>query len=304
MHEVLGKLTKLKYASPTPTKTMNCFFALAIMLYLSATPVDGKKALLARIENPELHNGTMTCNVREMELVSETIGDVLKRRRRLEGGDDAHRHLLVPRKCSGGCQAAPSYCQFMGMGCVVQNRRRLEDSHSFLRKLSDPNKAPKMEGDEKQCLKQIEQINEKLGKVAPTLSSPCQEMVTKQKHFSCVDVVPCTISHFSLWNTETNAVIVPVVPAKGTTFCQNTKFTFEAIVNFDNGPLQFSIMEKKVYIFNSTVTYSEPYYMTSGSPTDSTLQGLTLEPGTYDLTAWPENDTTKLSLAEFKVKKC
>jgi hypothetical protein len=152
------------------------------------------------------------------------------------------------------------------------------------------------------CAINDNKVNATLSALVPRLSASCRTLIRAPLEISCLQRVGCDpIAHFSLWNADTDQLIVAKVPTRNGAFCANTTVAWEAVSNFDVGSVQFRWQGPSDS--ESTITVEQAPYLAFGH-TGTNFHGRKFPIGEYTLTATVDNEPTTANTIRFQVVEC
>jgi hypothetical protein len=152
------------------------------------------------------------------------------------------------------------------------------------------------------CATDDNKVNATLSALVPRLSASCRALIRAPIEISCVQRVGCdSIAHFSLWNADTDQLIVAKVPTRNGAFCASTAVAWEAISNFDVGSVQFRWQGPSDS--ESTRTVEQAPYLAFGR-NGTNVYGMKFPIGEYTLTATVDNEPTTANTIGFQVVEC
>jgi hypothetical protein len=191
-----------------------------------------------------------------------------------------HRQLRFCRNCG-------RYCAMLGLGCVVQGRRRrLEGSSSEHDALTDI--ASQETSSHRRlttaCDRNITAVTTALEQLRPPLSTECQNLIFAPRNISCVPTTTdCFVESFTLWNARFDTVMISNF--SGQCFNRRTYVAVEAKTNYYLGSVRFVVTGGPTQL-NTTDTVS-PYFIMGNDP--SNIFGTYFAAGSYTLTAMSED---------------
>jgi hypothetical protein len=189
-----------------------------------------------------------------------------------------HRQLRFCRNCG-------RYCAMLGLGCVVQGRRRLEGSSSEHDALADI--ASQETSSHRRlttaCDRNITAVTTALEQLRPSLSTECQLDLCAPQHFLCPhhDQLLCGI----LCTLECALDTVMFSNFSGQCFNRRTYVAVKAKTNYYLGSARFVVMGGPTQL--NTADIVSPYFIMGNDP--SNIFGMYFAAGSYTLTAMSED---------------
>jgi hypothetical protein len=203
-----------------------------------------------------------------------------------------HRQLRNCRNCG-------RYCAMLGFGCVVQGRRRLENSgdHGDVIDLASENHSHRKLATP--CDHNITAVTAALELIRPSLSTECQDLVFAPRNISCVQTTTdCFVESFTLWNARYDTVMTHNF--NGHSFCKRTYVSIEAKTNYYLGSVRFVVTGGPTAL-NTTDTLS-PYYIMGNDPYN--IWGTYFGVGNYTLTAISDDGNGFSKSINFTSRQC
>ena len=269
---------------------MKLSFSFLLLAWASlVSAVLGDRAIRTILNNGNVLPSGETCNSTEWDSIKSAMSSA--RRRNLRTAD----RRLDPYWCASFCSGfAPGYCWLVYPACYYTRRREAEVTELELSAISGGGKLRELQSTA--CDDRISTINDSLDAL-DSLSSGCQTLVDAPRGFACFGIVECEITSFNLWNTYDGTVSVLT---DGASFSKDSEINIEAVADDCTSRVNFEITGPNGYGEDKT-DHNTPWVMFGNINGNTPISGLTLDAGSYNLTAFPDDNMGKSQTISFTV---
>jgi hypothetical protein len=225
-------------------------------------------------------------------------GRIRGRQRDLSAAQHHHQQHPQQRRQLRNCRSCGRYCAMLGLGCVVQGRRRLDGSENGA--MTDiGSESPSHRRLATPCDQNITAVTAALELLRPSLSTECQDLVFAPRNISCVQTTTdCFVESFTLWNARYDTAMIQNF--NGHSICKRSYVSIEAKTNYYIGSVRFVVTGGPTRL--NTSDSLSPYYIMGNDPYN--VWGMYFGIGNYTLTAISEDGNGFSKSINFTSRQC